>query len=378
MKHLALALALTFVAAPVSAQLGGLSGVLEKADKVKRLSDVRITDQEERAIGEEVSARIVDEFGVFQDAAVARYVSLVGGVLAQVSARPGLAWEFIVLDTDGVNAFAAPGGLVHVTRGLLGLMENEAELAGVLAHEIVHVTEKHTVNSIQKGGLVQFGTDEVSASGGLTQSLASKIAQAAYDNVLNNRFDRGDEGEADEIGVQLANKVGYAPNGLSSALAKLAERNAGRQEPSGLFASHPLIKDRVSRIARTINGRALAAKATVEARYAAAITFDARPISEVALVADGSRGLAGGDTQKKDAGTTKAGDSKPEEKKSGGGLLRGFRVTGGKQAQNEQTVASAGARGVNPDRDAVGGTDKNKVRVTISPADLAEFRKGIA
>ena len=75
-----------------------------------------------------------------------------------------------MLDTDGVNAFAAPGGFVHITKGLLGLMKNEAELAGVLAHEITHVTKKHTVNSIQKGDTFKVGTDEVGSSGGMTQS----------------------------------------------------------------------------------------------------------------------------------------------------------------------------------------------------------------
>jgi predicted Zn-dependent protease len=300
-------------------------------------------------------------------------VSLVGGVLAQASSRPGLAWEFIVLDTDGVNAFAAPGGIIHITRGLLGLLKNEAELAGVLSHEIIHVTKKHTVNSIQKGSAVQFTTEEVSSSGGLTQSLSTKLAQAAYDNVLNNKFDRKDEAEADEEGVQVANKVGYAPAGLSSALTKLTERNQGRQEPSGLFASHPQIKDRLTNIAKTIKDKRLTATATVQARYAAAITFDAKPITDVTLVAEGARGLAGGDAEKKDP---KAAEKK-DEKKSGG-LLSGLKLSGGSQAQNQQTVASAGARGVNPDRDAVGGANKSKVKVSIGPNDIAEFRKGIA
>lgn len=377
MKKIAFTLLLTFTAAPAFAQFGGLSGVIDKAQKVKKLSDIKISDQEERQIGEQVSAQIITEFGVLQDQAVARYVSLVGGVLAQASPRPNLAWEFIVLDTDGVNAFAAPGGLIHVTRGLLGLLKDEAELAGVLSHEIIHVTEKHTINSIQKGNVVHFGTDEVSSSGGLTQTLSSKIAQATYDNVLNNKFDRGDEKEADEDGVQLANKVGYAPTGLSNALAKLAERNQGRQEPSGLFASHPMIKDRLSTIAKTIRDKRLAATATVQARYAAAIRFQAKPIAEMAMVATGARGLAGGDAEKaekKDGETAK----KEETKSSGGGVLSGLKLTSGSQAQNQQTVASAGARGVNPDRDAVGGPSKNKIKVTIGPSDLAEFRKGIA
>jgi predicted Zn-dependent protease len=372
MKTLAFALALTFAAAPASAQFGRISGLVDKAEKVKKISDIKISEAEERQIGEEVSAKIIDEFGVFQDAKVARYVSLVGGVLAQSSTRPNLAWEFIVLDTEGVNAFAAPGGIIHVTKGLLGLMKNEAELAGVLGHEIIHVAEKHTVNAIQKSSVVQVGSDEVGSSGGIAGSLVTKLAEAAYSNILNNKFDRGDENEADEKGIELANKVGYAPSGLTSALTKLMERNAGRQEPSGLFASHPQMKDRLSNIDRTIRQKKLAATATVQPRYAAAIAFEATPITDVATVAEGSRGLAGGEGGKKE------GEAAKKEEKKSGGLLSRLNPSGGKQAQNQQTVASAGARGVNPDRDAVGGPNKTKVNVAIGPADLAEFKKGIA
>ena len=80
-------------------------------------------------------------------------MTLVGTVLAQASTRPDLNWEFIVLDTDGVNAFASPGGLVHITSGALGLIKSEAELAGVLGHEIAHITKKHTSTRIQKNKL---------------------------------------------------------------------------------------------------------------------------------------------------------------------------------------------------------------------------------
>src|SRR4029453_12307483 len=105
--------------------------------------------------GQQGSDKIVEEFGVYQDANVTKYVTLVGAVLALQSPRPGLDWQFVVLDTEGVNAFAAPGGFVHITKGLLGLMKNEAELAGALAHEIIHVTEKHTVKAIQQGDMVK-------------------------------------------------------------------------------------------------------------------------------------------------------------------------------------------------------------------------------
>ena len=140
-----------------------------------------------------------------------RYVSLVGGALAQGSTRPALPWTFIVLDTDGVNAFAAPGGYVHITRGVLALIKNEAELAGVLGHEIIHITEKHTIRAIQKSKAVQMGAAEtLSGSSGLMQ----RAVTATYDNIVERGFGRSEENEADEKGVAMANKTGYAPNGL--------------------------------------------------------------------------------------------------------------------------------------------------------------------
>ena len=363
------------VASPAAAQFGIPSGVVKKAATVKKLSDAKVSDAEERQIGQEVSDKVIETFGVYQDANVTKYVTLVGAVLAQASTRPDLDWQFVVLDTDGVNAFAAPGGFIHITKGLLGLMKNEAELAGVLGHEIVHVTGKHTVNAIFKGNLVEAGSDEF-ASGGMAQSLIAKVAEKAYSDILNNRFSRGDENDADEKGVQLANKVGYAPNGLASALNKLIERNKAVTEPNGLFASHPQMKDRLTNIDKVIKEKKLTATALVEPRYAKNITFDAKPAASIATVAEGSRGLAGGE-EKKSADADKEKEKKEEPKKSGG-MFSKLRPGGGSQAQQSQTVASAGARGVNPDRDAVGGANKKRVPVKIGPNDIAEFQKGIA
>jgi predicted Zn-dependent protease len=360
---------------PAFAQLGS---IMKGATTAKKVKDLQVTEAEERQIGQEVSDKIVEEFGVYQDANVTKYVTLVGTVLAQATTRPGLDWQFVVLDTDGVNAFAAPGGFVHITRGLLGLMKNEAELAGVLGHELTHVTEKHTVNAIRNGGAISLGADSVSASGGLAQGAIAQFAQRAYKDILDNHFSRSDENEADEKGVQLANKVGYNPNGLISALNKLVERNKAATEPSGLFASHPQMKERLDNIAKIIKTKNLTATALVQPRYAKTITFEAKPASAIAQVAAGSRGLAGGGDEKKPAEGDKKEAEKKEEPKKGGGMLSKLRPGGGSQAQQSQTVASAGARGVNPDRDAVGGPNKKRVPVKIGPSDVADFQKGIA
>lgn len=390
-RSIALALVcLVGCASAAQAQFGSLSDKLKQAQKAKgeidkKTAEIRISDADERKLGEDVSGKLRQDFGVYQDKDVTKYVSLVGKVLAQSSSRPYLDWQFIVLDTDGVNAFASPGGIVHVTRGLLGLVRNEAELAGVLGHEITHVTAKHTVHAIQKSKAITMTAEEVGGSAGLSDSVLSKLAGAAYKSIISNAFDRDDEVEADRVGVGLANKAGYAPQGLSDVLKRLQERNKNQDQPNGLFASHPLIKDRLDNIAGTITQNKLAASAHVAARYSKAITFTARPLSEIPVI-DGTRGLTGGDSKsskdskEKDAKEkdSKEADAKPQPKQKGG-LLGKVGLTSGSQSQNSQTVASAGARGLGqPDRDAKGGTNPNRVVIIINPADLTEFKKGIA
>jgi predicted Zn-dependent protease len=380
MKKAALAIAVLLTASPAFAQLGGALGKLSKAkDTADKVQGLKISDQDERKIGEQVSEKVRETFGVYQDAEVTKYVTLVGTVLAQASSRPNLKWEFVVLDTDGVNAFAAPGGIVHITKGLLGLIKNEAELAGALGHEITHITAKHTINSIQKSNTIGAVADVSGQGGGLTQDIITRVVEAAYKNILNNQFDRSDENEADKIGVELANKIGYAPNGLVSVLTKISERNSDRKEPNGLFASHPEIKDRITKINGIIQSEKLTATATVAERYSKNITFDAKPAASIATVAEGSRGLAGSsgsEGEKKDEAKSDQ-PAKKEEKKSGG-FLGKFNPSSGKETKNTQTVASAGARGINPDRDAVGGSDKNKVPVTVTAAEITAFKSGIA
>jgi beta-barrel assembly-enhancing protease len=374
MRSAAFALAAVLTAVPAHAQLGGLINKAQKVNDAKnKYDDLNITEQEERQLGDQVSANLISKYGVYQDRDVAKYVSLVGGVLAQQSSRPELNWTFIVLDTDGVNAFAAPGGVIHVTRGLLGLAKNESELAGVLGHEITHVTAKHTVRSIQKSKGIAIGSDQA-GGGSLKNAIIAKMAEKAYHLVLDGEFSREDENESDQAGIQLASKVGYAPGGLVSVLTKLDARNTGREDRNGLFASHPAIKDRIGKLQRQIASEKLAGAATGEARYAKTIHFEAKPITEIAMVTDGSAGLAGGDKDKE-----KEKDSaKKEEPKKKGGLLGRFNTSSSEQKQSSQTVASAGARGGFPDRDAKGGANKTPLNTKVTPAELEAFRKGIA
>jgi hypothetical protein len=283
-----------------------------------------------------------------------------------------------VLDTDGVNAFASPGGIVHITRGALGRIKSEAELAGVIGHEITHITAKHTVSAIQKNRLVSLTADEVGGSGGLAQSVVSKLAEAAYKNIISNAFDRDDEVQSDKVGIGLASRAGYAPAALADVLKRLEDRNRNQQQANGMFASHPLIADRVASIAKAVRDDKLAGSATVASRYRKHITFDAKPLADIPVI-EGTRGLTGGSS--KDAKDGKDGKEtvKKDEPKKKGGLLGKVGLTSGSQAQNTQTVASAGARGLGqPDRDAKGGANPGKVTIAITASELADFKKGIA
>jgi predicted Zn-dependent protease len=368
------ALFLVSAAAPARAQFGALGKIKNAADKAadakQKYDDWNITDKEERAIGEDVSLKLRSRFGVYQDEKVTKYVSLVGGVLAQASSRPNLDWKFIVLDTDGVNAYAAPGGIVHITRGLLGLIKNESELAGILGHEITHVVDKHTVKAIQKSKEIGM-TADAAGGGSARNDFIASLAGKAYQKLFSGEWSRSDENDADKNGIILANKVGYDPHGLANALQKVSDRNAGSEEPNGIFASHPVIKDRIESVNKEIGAQKLSAKAVDADRYKQNITFDAKAIGDITMDVSGAAGLAAGNKKTDDK------DAKKEDKpKKGFGLSS---ITGGgKQAQSNQQIASAGARGGVPDRDAKGGSNPSALNVKVSAAEIDAFKKGIA
>jgi beta-barrel assembly-enhancing protease len=380
MKQIVLAVALSLSAGPAYAQFG-VGEVTRRAGQAKKISEINISDKNERAIGEAVSAKLIDRFGIYQDPAVAKYVTLVGTVLAQDSSRPSLDWKFIVVDSEGVNAYAAPGGIVHITKGALGLIKSESELAGVLAHELAHVTEKHTIKAIQKAKMIDAGSDVAGSEGGLAGSLLGQLADASYTMLIENKFDRDDENEADRVSAAVTNRVGYSPKGLIEFLAHLAARNKGVAQPNGLFASHPQLEERVSKINKAIKDAKLSATATAQPRYASFIKFDAKPVVEVTTVEEGTRGVAGGGSSTTDAEAKKEEAAKKEEPKKKGGFGVGSiasSLSGGQQSSSGQSGSSAGGRMIGPDNKATGGPNKTPVRVSVSAADIAEFKKGIA
>ena len=352
------------LAAPAAGgpQIPGLPKSKELTEVMKRanqLRDLQITEAEEIKLGADVSARVRERYGVVQDAAVHRYVTLVGKLLVKKSTRPSLPFRFIVLDTDGVNAFAAPGGYIHITRGALGLMATEAELAGVLAHEISHVTEKHTIKSIQKNKLIQITAEESITK---NPEMWNKLVDVTSDLVMAG-FGRGEEMESDRDGLAMAEAAGYAPGGLGGFLTRLADRNTSTSGKQGLFASHPETKERLATLDREIKARKYASTVVLGDRYKANISYTARPVTEIATIEGGSAGLAGSTTKPAEA---------PKKKSFGlGSLIK----PGASEKKSAEVTGSAASRGVDTERNAKGGPVKTMVAVKVSPAELDAFRK---
>jgi predicted Zn-dependent protease len=164
--------------------------------------------------------------------------------------RKQLAWRFAVLDTDDINAFAAPGGYVFITKGLMRRMNSEAELAGALAHETVHVLEKHHLSAVQKAArvdlAVQLARTQVE---GEERRKMDKIS-AGFKELYSRGLDKEDEFEADRKGVVIATRAGYDPYGLPAVLQTLAGMNPGDASLAFLFKTHPPATKRLSLLER--------------------------------------------------------------------------------------------------------------------------------
>ena len=231
-------LALTLLALPVAAGAQSLFG-LSAAD--------------EKRIGREHHPKILEQFGgAYGDPALARYVDGIGQFLAAASDAPRIGYTFTILDSPIVNAFALPGGYVYVTRGLLALADSEAEVAGVLAHEIAHVTARHGAKRQTKGTLAGLG---LTVLGAVAENRAVVDLGRVGAHAVLSAYSRKEEHEADEIGVTYLGRAGFDPGAMSSFLAKLKWQSEveaaahGRSARPGLdfFATHPRTRDRVER-----------------------------------------------------------------------------------------------------------------------------------
>lgn len=205
-----------------------------------------ISEADEIAMGRQGDAEIRREMGVYNDEELQRYVSGIGEKLAGVSHRPSLPWTFTVLDSPVVNAFALPGGFVYVTRGLLAHLEDESELAGVLGHEVGHVTARHISRNYTRsaGSSIGLLLASIFVPGVAPfQDLASVGLSTLF-----LKYGREDELESDRLGVEYASKAGWDPSGVPRFLETLSRIDAmsDRGMPNWL-STHPEPESRVAK-----------------------------------------------------------------------------------------------------------------------------------
>jgi len=197
-----------------------------------------MTEGQEIQMGREADPDIVASMGLYPDESLQVYVQDLGATLAARSERPDLPWTFRVLDDPLINAFALPGGFIYVTRGILAHFESEAELAGVLGHEIGHVTARHSVSQISRTQLATIGL-------GVGMILAPELQRyeplaSASMQLLFLKFGRDDERQSDELGVRYMGRAGYDPAQLSGVMAMLGQVTAsGGSGPPEWLSTHP-------------------------------------------------------------------------------------------------------------------------------------------
>lgn len=353
-------------------QFGKLKGVLDRAEKVSdKAKELTITDEEEIKLGDDISARVRARYGVVQDPAIHKYVTLVGTAIARKSTRSNLTYHFIVLDTDGVNAFAAPGGFIHVTRGALALMKNESDLAGVLGHEIAHVTEKHAIKAIRAGKGFQMAANETSVTS--SPALFRRLADELFKVVMAG-YGQKDELDSDEHGVVFSAGTGYTPGGLGEFLASLKARNTSSDSKQGLFASHPETDERLQKLDALIKSRNLAGGEVLQARYAANVKYKPTDQVKIAAIAEGTSGVAGG-SDKKDEDKKEGDDSGKKKSRFSLSRLSNPSATSGDSRQSAAVTGSGGSRGVDREREAKGGPNPALVAVSITDKELEDFKR---
>jgi predicted Zn-dependent protease len=225
---LAIVLPLTFHSSVANAQFG-------------------ITEADEIKIGRQVEAEVAKTYGFVNDPAKTQYVRDLALKLARVSERPNLPWTYHIVQDSSVNAFAAPGGFIFVTKGLLPFVKSRDELAFVLGHETTHIAHRHAVDLAQKQVELQFGAALISQllfGGSLSAYQLSQVATG----LLGAKYSRDKEYEADHYGVIFAKKAGFDPRASLSFFERLRGLEQKRGAIGSAFASHPPTPARIKAV----------------------------------------------------------------------------------------------------------------------------------
>ena len=225
---------------------------------VALLSGCTINEQKEIQIGAETHGQFEREFGgKYPDPQLQAYVSNVGMSVARYAGRPQLPWQFAVLNSDQVNAFAVPGGYVYVTQGLLFRLENEAMLAGVLGHEAAHIAHRHSVQQIQRAQTAQGLSTAVGVVGAVFGYGWAGDVTNVVASVSLMKYGRDQEKQSDLSGLKYMTQAAYDPRGMVQTMSVL-QQAAGRGGPEFL-SSHPNPSNRLQYLKDTIGRRYAAA-----------------------------------------------------------------------------------------------------------------------
>lgn len=214
-----------------------------------------IAEPEEISMGNGIAANLLGASPLLADDRVQQYVNQVGRWVSLHTERPDLPWQFGILASTDVNAFATPGGTIFITRGLLQKLNNESELAGVLAHEMVHVLRKHHLAALQKGARLGIASDLLGEALKDKNNAALEKAIKAGTEVYARGLDKEDEFEADRMGIVIATRAGYDPFGLPAVLQMLEAGNAQDSSLALMFKTHPAPRDRLSLLDRIMGSR---------------------------------------------------------------------------------------------------------------------------
>ena len=238
---------------------GNITRAVKDLDKVvdvgKRViaSTTELSVEQEIALGDDLTARLLGAMPPLKDPAVQTFVNRLGRWLSLHTARPELPWRFIVVDTESLGAFATPGGNVVISAGLIRIMRDENELAGVLAHEIMHVVDKHHIKAIMQRARVSLArdvaTDLVGDYVAGNPLVADAVLNAGMD-LYASGLDHADEIAADREGMILAARAGYDPLGLLLVLTTLDSIDAVEPRGSLMRSTHPPPASRIEQLAQ--------------------------------------------------------------------------------------------------------------------------------
>lgn len=202
-----------------------------------------ISDRQEVQLGKQINDQLVgSQVRLYRNARINKYVDQVGQRLAAVSDRPDIPYTFQVVRDDSVNAFATMGGYVYVTTGLLAAVDNEAQLASVLAHEIAHITDRDALKQMRQAAL----TRGIATAAGVD---TNRLVNLGVEFALSRPRSRSDELEADQKSLQMLTRAGYPPSAFIAFLEKLLDQPS----PPSFLSTHPATRDRISAIQKMIN-----------------------------------------------------------------------------------------------------------------------------